>query len=163
MHMPSNRCLLLSLLLLLLPAGLPGNQLKAQDKGEIGFLAGGVKMFLDEPIDPYIGGQALFGIGRRVMLGPDIYLIRGARFERVNIVGRFEYSLTDAGRVTPYLVGAGGFFRELDKSINYRHNEESFGGGVGVKIRFGRLLLVPEAMLGVNEFPRLSFGARYAF
>jgi len=162
MNKPWKPGLLLPLLLLML-AGFPGNSLRAQDRGEIGFLAGGVKMFLDEPIEPYAGGQALFSLGQRVMVGPDIYVIRGTRFERLNIVGRFEYSLGDAGRVTPYLVGAGGFFRELDKAIDYRHNEESFGGGLGLKIRFGRSLIVPEAMLGINEFPRLSFGARYAF
>ncbi|RPI22578.1 MAG: hypothetical protein EHM61_21960 [Acidobacteria bacterium] len=137
--------------------------LQAQNQGEVGFLAGGVKMFLDEPIEPYIGGQALVSVSRRLMVGPDIYFIRGARFERVNLVGRLEYTPQDAGRVRGYLVAAGGFYRELDKPINYVHYEESFGGGAGLKVRFGRLLLVPEAMLRIGEFPRLSFGARYAF
>jgi len=150
------------MLVFLALACLPGG-LQAQDKGEIGVFAGGVKMFLDEAIAPHIGGNVLLSVRRRIMIGPEIYLAPGDRFRRVNVVGRFEYSLYDKGALRPYVVAAGGFFRELDKQIDYVHYEELYGGGLGLKIRIKRLELVSEAMLGNNELPRLSFGARFAF
>jgi hypothetical protein len=124
---------------------------------EVRLIAGGVKTYLDEPIQPTIGAGFRIPLTSRLSVEPEVLRLRGERFVNWHILGNVTFSLAKGTRVAPYFVGGIGVDRERDKAINYDSSGLMFSGGLGVRIALtDRVSLSPEGRLGLGNFPRLT-------
>lgn len=136
----------------------------ASPRGAVQVMAGGLKKYLDEPMDFAAGGSVRVNLARRFALGPEVMVSRGSKFDQWAVVPNFTFDLRDPReRVTPCVTGGVGYLHELDKSIHYKRGDLTWNGGIGARLRLGgRLYAAPEFRL-VDLAPRVSVGLGYEF
>ena len=119
--------------------------------------------YLDEPWQPVFGGSVRFRVFRRFSVEPEFMWSHGPRFNEWTFLPNVVFDLRDLGeKVTSYVIGGVGYFRELDKSINLKGSEMAWNGGFGARVRLaGGLFVSPEFRLG--SFMRAAVGIGYQF
>lgn len=140
-----------------------GQQSLGQSSKSVRGTFGSSMQYLDEPWNMAAGGSVRFQIYKRISIEPEFFISPGERFRQLTIIPNIVWDLGNSGkRVIPYIIGGLGYFYEVDKRINYSHNEMAWNGGIGVRIRTGdRLFLAPEFRIG--HITRAVISVGYSF
>ena len=103
--------------------------------------------FVDDATDHHalIGGSVRLPIGRRLSVGPEVFLTNGSSDRDTFVLGSLWVDLgPDAAPVVPYLVAGGGYMRH-DQRFGSRHftsGEGSFTAGGGVRAHLNERMYV---------------------
>ncbi len=144
-------------------AGFPAIAQTSDSRSAVRVTVGYSKQYLDEPWRPSVGGSVRLRLFSRFNVEPEFVSSRGPRFQQWTIIPNVLYDLSDpARRFTTYVIGGGGYFRELDKSIHHRRQEMARCGGLGVKVRLRDGLFLSPAFR-VGHITRAAVGIGYQF
>ena len=154
---------LIAAFVLTLAAAVPAMGQASASRGALRVTVGYGMQYLDEPWRTAIGGSVRFQVFRRFSVEPEFVSSRGPRFNQWTFIPNVVVDLRDPKeKVIPYVIGGVGYFRDLDKSINYKRSEIGWSGGFGARVRLGGGLFVsPEFRLG--HITRAAVGIGYQF
>ena len=135
----------------------------SDSRGAVRVTVGYSKQYLDEPWHPVIGGSVRLRLFSRLSVEPEFVSSRGPRFKQWTTIPNVVYDLSDpAERLSAYVIGGVGYFRELDKSIHYKRHEMAWSGGLGVRVRLrGGLFFSPEFRLGHITCAAVGIGYQF--
>ncbi len=136
----------------------------SKGSAEIWATIGGVRHFLDRPAQSTVGGSVRYYLTRRLAVQPGVMhavqtspLVGG--FEEWTVVLDVAYDFPSfSGRVSPYVIAGGGWFRSRDTFINFTSHEATASGGGGIKYFVTEwLFLAPAARFGIHAYPQITF------
>ena len=132
-------------------------------RGAVRVTVGYGMTYLDEPWHPVFGGSVRFHVSRRFSIEPEFISACNRGYRWWWFIPNVVFDLRDPGeKVTPYVIGGVGYFRELYKPLNMKMSEMAWNGGFGARVRLaGGLFVSPEFRLG--SFIRAAVGIGYQF
>ena len=132
-------------------------------------VTGGWVGFIDEDWIDHgaIGGALRYYLTRRVAVEPELLYMIGPRNDRdITLIPHISFDFSPGQPVRPYVIGRVGFhqFRDKFNGVEFRDNQWTANGGVGVRIPVAPDVFVsPELRLGFETFVRAAASVGFTF